>query len=296
MNLSARESAKLAIDAMVVFWKQARIPVREEHKCVDKLMKLYEKWKVIQKTTASKRSDAQKKAAASFVENLDDLFDIATADAVQTMKIEEDKEFLKMQRLKGRPGCMIGVDMSLFGKEKRADERRAKEQERKRKHEEELARQTGNSSFFFTCFQYKITCSCNSTAHVNVMEWSELIDSDENDMNEPDFDANETFDYGTDLESMPFLGNDSFETNDRSTGSVAKRGRKQFITARLAAALDNAKVSDGMAVHILIAAIEALGHRVEEYAINRSTLHRIRQENRLRGFEGVSSDFSDNVI
>lgn len=56
-----------------------------------------------------------------------------------------------------------------------------------------------------------------------------------------------------------------------------KRGRKSFITARLVAALDNAKVSSGMAVHILIAAAEALGHRVEELVINRSTIHRLRQ-------------------
>lgn len=143
---------------------------------------------------------------------------------------------------------------------------------------------------------YNFTCFRNSIAQINVMEWSELIDSYENDMNEPDLDTNQTFDYGTDPESMPFVGNDSFEMNDKKTGSVVKRGRKQFITARLVAALDNAKVSDGMAVHILIAAIEALGHRVEEYAINRSTLHRMRQENRLRGMEEVSSDFSDNVI
>lgn len=68
------------------------------------------------------------------------------------------------------------------------------------------------------------------------------------------------------------------------------------MTARLVAALDNAKVSDGMAVHILIATIEALGHRVEEYAINRSTIHRLRQENRLKEFKEISARFSDNVM
>lgn len=34
-----------------------------------------------------------------------------------------------------------------------------------------------------------------------------------------------------------------------SSRPAKKRGRKNFITARLVAALDNAKVSDGMAVH-----------------------------------------------
>lgn len=64
--------------------------------------------------------------------------------------------------------------------------------------------------------------------------------------------------------------------------SKRKRGRKNFITARLVSALDNAKVSDGMAVHILIAAAEALGHCAEELVINRSSIHRLRQENRLK--------------
>lgn len=129
------------------------------------------------------------------------------------------------------------------------------------------------------------------------MEWIGSNDSDELPFVEPINDENETFDYcGTEPESVPFDASDRFETSNSSTASAAKRGRKQFLTARLVAALDNAKVSDGMAVHILIAAIEALGHRVEEYAINRSTIHRLRQENRSREFKEISATFSDNVI
>lgn len=48
------------------------------------------------------------------------------------MKFEEDKEFLIMQRKKGRPGCMLGCDMALFAREKRMLERAEKEQQRKR--------------------------------------------------------------------------------------------------------------------------------------------------------------------
>lgn len=77
---------------------------------------------------------------------------------------------------------------------------------------------------------------------------------------------------------------------------LKKRGRKNFMTSRLASALDNAKVSDGMAVHILIAAAEALGHRVEELVINRSSIHRLRQENRSQESKKISTGFIDNVI
>lgn len=85
------------------------------------------------------------------------------------------------------------------------------------------------------------------------------------------------------------------ENLSTSTALGRKRGRKSFITARLVAALDNAKVSSGMAVHILIAAAEALGHRVEELVINRSTIHRLRQENRIKESKEISSGFTDNV-
>lgn len=80
------------------------------------------------------------------------------------------------------------------------------------------------------------------------------------------------------------------------SNSGAKRGRKRYITSRLASALDNAKVSDGMATHILIAAAEALGHRVEELAVNRSTIHRLRQENRELQSNEIKESFNEIVM
>lgn len=143
VNLIAKLSAKLTIDGVQIFWHQARIPIREEHKCVDKLLKLYEKWKTIQKTVADKRSNIQKQAADTFLENLDELFDIATVDALDKIRIVKDRQFLEMQRQKGRPGCMAGVDMALWDREKKAQERKDKEAARKRKHEEEMSSQAG---------------------------------------------------------------------------------------------------------------------------------------------------------
>lgn len=144
VRLSAKESAKLAINSTQIFWQQARLPIREEHRNIEKLMKLYEKWKKIQKTVTDKRSTNQNQAADQFVESLDDLFDISTIDALETIKIDEDKQFLQMQRQKGRPGCMAGIDMILYGRENRAQDRKEKEEARKRKYEEELSRQAGN--------------------------------------------------------------------------------------------------------------------------------------------------------
>lgn len=143
-KLNSKESAKLAINAAVIFWKQARIPVREQRRCVDKLMKVYDHWGKLQKTHPEKRTDANKNDIQIFVDSLDDLFDISTPDALKTIKIDEDRKFLEMQKQKGRPGSMIGVDMITFGRESRARERKEKEDSRKRKHEKEMAQKNGN--------------------------------------------------------------------------------------------------------------------------------------------------------
>lgn len=47
-----------------------------------------------------------------FLEDLNDLFDIASADGLNSMKFEEDKEFMRMQRQKGRKGSMAGIDIA----------------------------------------------------------------------------------------------------------------------------------------------------------------------------------------
>lgn len=99
-------------------------------------MKLYEKWKNIQKTIPSKRSDTQKKAANTFFEELDDLFDISTSMALEEIRIDEDRQFLIQQRQKGCPACMAGVDMTLYAREKRSNERKEMEQSRKKRYEE----------------------------------------------------------------------------------------------------------------------------------------------------------------
>lgn len=167
VNLDQIKSAKLAIDSALIFWKQARIPTRNKDKCVSKLLDLYTTWKNIRKTQSEKRSNTQNNDANQFVESLDDLFDISAANAMQTMKIEEDKQFLEMQRQKGRPGSMIGVDMALFGREQRSLNRKEREDARRAKHEEEMARQAGISNVYLSLFWplfifviFSIFCSC----------------------------------------------------------------------------------------------------------------------------------------
>lgn len=92
-------------------------------------------------------------------------------------------------------------------------------------------------------------------------------------------------------------------TADAETGdivephkSVQKRGRRNFLTPRLASALDHAKLTDPMAAHVLIACADALNYSVDELAINRTTINRYRRENRRKEAEVIQTEFVENII
>lgn len=112
VKLTVRESAKLAIREVFIFWEKARIPTKHEQDAITKLEKLHAEWRTLQKDR-KKTSETVKNKFKQFVEKLDDLFDIAQQDALALMKSEEDKAFLVKQRQKGRPGSMTGVDLKL---------------------------------------------------------------------------------------------------------------------------------------------------------------------------------------
>lgn len=132
VKLDAKQSSSLVIDAVLIFWQQARVPTRRHDKCVDQLLKLYEEWKYLQKRP--KVPQARKLRYDTFVDNLDDLFDIAHSDAMSLIKIDDDREFLTLQRQKGRPGSMLGIDKNLADKEERSRQRKEKEEERRSRH------------------------------------------------------------------------------------------------------------------------------------------------------------------
>lgn len=130
VKLTVRESANLVIREVIIFWEKARIPTKALPNCVKKLVNLYNAWRELQKD-CKKTRDSSKKREHNFEIDLDNLFDIAHADAFERMKIEEDKIFLKKQREPGRPGCLAGVDKKLADKEERIRQRRLDEELRK---------------------------------------------------------------------------------------------------------------------------------------------------------------------
>ncbi|GBP21959.1 Putative ubiquitin thioesterase 232R [Eumeta japonica] len=79
-----------------------------------------------------------------FTISLDNLFDIAYADALQLIKINEDRIFLEEQREPGRSGHLAGVDKKLTNKEEKARLRMIKEQKRRANYYASLTASTSS--------------------------------------------------------------------------------------------------------------------------------------------------------
>ena len=119
VKLSLRDSANLVVRECLIFGEKARIPTKERHHCEEKIIKLYSFCRKLQKN-ASRKSVTQKENERKFIFDLNNLFDIANADALKIIKIEEDRKFVLSQRESGRRGYLGPVDTKLAKREERA--------------------------------------------------------------------------------------------------------------------------------------------------------------------------------
>lgn len=138
VKLSVQDSASLVIDECLVFWKKACIPTHDHARCVKKLRRVYDDWRNLDKSKLRKRCLTN--AENMFIQNLDKLFDIAHADALNVMTNYEDKQFLLAQRKEGRPGYMQNATLDSSEREIQENEQDAT---RKRKAETQLSPVSG---------------------------------------------------------------------------------------------------------------------------------------------------------
>lgn len=115
-KLEVRTASTQVVREVGCIWEKARIPTAEERNVITKLEKKLEQYRSIQRGK-SRRSAPQIKKEEEFQENLADVFDIAHVDALQLIKVPEDREFLIAQRQPGRHGFMAGIDKVLTEKE-----------------------------------------------------------------------------------------------------------------------------------------------------------------------------------
>ena len=76
---------------------------------------------------------------------------------------------------------------------------------------------------------------------------------------------------------------------------VRKRGRKNVLTPDVLSALDRTKTSCSKAVHTMSAVLHASQQKVEEFNINRSSIHRARQKNRCQVAEKIRQHFNPQI-
>lgn len=133
-NMTVIKSMKYTIGVALEFWNKAKIPTLHETNCVHKLRKIYENWRNIQKNCKApyEKYRKQEQDFRDKIENF--IFDVAAPNALEIMKIQEDKDFLVLQRKRGRPGTMYGVDRILTQKQKRKDKLLEEEKKRVEKH------------------------------------------------------------------------------------------------------------------------------------------------------------------
>lgn len=256
VKLSVSESANLVVRECIIFWEKARIPTRAIPNCVKKLVDLHHAWRELQKNS-KKTQDIYKHREKDFQNNLDNLFDIAHANALEWMKIEEDKIFLQKQREPGRPGCLAGVDKKLAEKEERSRQRKLKEE--KKRHDQ-------------ICSE-SLSLSLTTQDLIETPGYPDQPTSSDESIDEPLPSTSQTV----------------------SSGSITKRGRKDFITPKLVAALDRCQLSIRDSVYILQAVVEALDLSSDDFPINKSSIQRIRTKTRKDRAESIKSDFQNNL-
>lgn len=84
---------------------------------------------------------------------------------------------------------------------------------------------------------------------------------------------------------------DKSKSEDKFEPYYMKKPKKRFIDQRLVAALDARSISDNDAVHIISAVAQALGHSLSDLVISRSTIKRIRNDNRFKTSVAVKANF-----
>ncbi|XP_054724837.1 uncharacterized protein LOC129235174 [Uloborus diversus] len=220
----------------------------------------------------------------SFEEIMDDLFDIAHANALEDIKIEEDRKFLILQRQKGRPGSMVGVDLKLTQKEERKSKKNRTEVARKKRTYEEMERQLVDTSYDIVSSNPSSDGFDDSSSPSSVID-KQLPETDIDTLeNLPDENKNEqTGAHASSLMSEDFDKVGSVESeHDQNIQQDAQELKEEII--RVAHALNNkqlldkinvVRVNDVIAYHQRCRAQYV--YKITEKPVNKNEWHEVRE-------------------
>jgi len=125
------------IEEVTRVWNMARIPTCRKDHAIAKLEQLHKEWSTLKKHQ-TRKSELHMSSETQFCAKMNDLFDIAHANAGTMIKIPEDIEFLAAQREPGRRGYMGSIDTALTAKEKRKAKRMERENARWERAKDQL--------------------------------------------------------------------------------------------------------------------------------------------------------------
>jgi hypothetical protein len=179
---------------------------------------------------------------------MDDLFEIAHSDALGQMKNEEDKNFLMLQRQKGRPGSMVGVHQKLKHKEERALKRTAMEAPRKKG----LMKKWNNNLLLISLLHQKLMIQHQAAKAVMVVKTLKIPLS-------------------------------SFSKYQQQQQPQQQQQFQQLevqcsFLLPVSEVSDRCKITDRNGVYKLMAAAEAFGRDTENLVINRTSFQRLRKK------------------
>ena len=234
--------------------EKGAIPTRKNYNIKGKLDLLFKQWQGLKKNS-NRKTDMQARNEADFMSRNDELFDATHANALQMMKVDEDKEFLKAQRKHWRQGKLGGVDVTLARREKRRQQRQEMHNKRLRKSCDDMAASTSTMS------------------SLEVLSSSSFIEVSTESSDE--------------IASPPHKPKHA----KQQQGSNAKN----LLDAETVAALDRTKTSDRNAVYILSAFAAAMGKSVDELRVSRSTIRRQRMNVRQHTCDTIKQLFCPGI-
>ena len=258
---TVRDACHSAASDVLEVWEKAHIPTRLRKHVIDKIEGLFKEYDKLKKNkeNKAKRSEFLKAKEESWKAGLDELFDIAHAEALDLIVIEEDRQFLLAQREAGRRGKMGNVDLTLARKEANALKKQEDHRKRVEKEKEEQRKREA---------QIALDSSTDSDTEVATLR------SDD---------------------SKHDAANDHPSSSDTHPRKRVRRGTVNIMDDKLAVSMDMAKVSDRNAALLLTPAVQRLGHDAAKFNLNRSSIRRERIKRRQKMAENLKKEFTPTV-
>ena len=144
LGLTTRQASSYVIEEVTKVWNIARIPTCRKDHAIAKLELLYKEWSTLKKRK-TRQSESHTSNETQFCGKMNDLLDIAHANAVTMIKIQEDLEFLAAQREPGRRGYMGSIDTALVAKEERKAKRTELENARRKRAKDQWAQASASA-------------------------------------------------------------------------------------------------------------------------------------------------------